>query len=74
MADVIAAIAEAAGHPELVRLGARPAPAGEPEVMTADVRRLGEEVGWKSTIGLREGARRTVDWWRRVSVEDRIGL
>jgi nucleoside-diphosphate-sugar epimerase len=73
VAEVIAAVAEAAGHPELVRLGARPTPPGEPEAMSAEVRRLREEVGWSSTIGLLEGARRTVDWWRRAQAEERAG-
>jgi nucleoside-diphosphate-sugar epimerase len=66
VADVIAAVAQAAGRPELVRLGARPTSPGEPQRMTAEVRRLREEVGWAPTIGLREGAELTVDWWRQT--------
>jgi nucleoside-diphosphate-sugar epimerase len=64
--DVVTAVARAAGRPELVRLGARPADPGEPERLTADVRRLREEVGWAPTMGLREGAEQTVAWWRRA--------
>jgi nucleoside-diphosphate-sugar epimerase len=64
LADVVAAIATAAGHPELVRLGALAQRAGEPERLTADVRRLREEVGWSPSIGLAEGAASTVAWWR----------
>lgn len=67
VADVVAAIAAAAGRPELVRLGALPQRPGEPERLTADVRRLREEVGWSPSIGLREGAARTVDWWKAVA-------
>ncbi len=73
VADVIWAVAEATGCPEFVRLGARPAATGEPETMTAEVRRLREEVGWTSTVGLREGVAQTVEWWRQVLAEDRAG-
>jgi nucleoside-diphosphate-sugar epimerase len=61
--ELVAALAEAAGRPDLVRLGARPA-GDEPAVLSADVTRLREEVGWKSTLALREATRRTVSWWR----------
>jgi nucleoside-diphosphate-sugar epimerase len=65
VADLIDAIAAAAGRPELVRLGAKPAVRGEPDRLTAEVKRLREEVGWSSSVGLQEGAARTVGWWRR---------
>jgi nucleoside-diphosphate-sugar epimerase len=68
VAYVVAAIAEAAGRSELVRLGALPANPEEPERLTADVRRLREEVGWSPSVGLREGAERTVSWWRQAQV------
>jgi nucleoside-diphosphate-sugar epimerase len=64
VADVVAALAAAAGRPELVRLGARPTGGGEPERLTADVKRLREEVGWSPSLDLREGAERTVHLWR----------
>lgn len=64
VAEVIAAIAAEAGRPELVRMGALPANPAEPERLTAEVRRLREEVGWAPALDLRQGARRTVSWWR----------
>jgi nucleoside-diphosphate-sugar epimerase len=64
--DLVGAIAQAAGRPELVRLGALPASPNEPERLTADVRRLREEVGWTPAVGLREGAQLTVGWWRQA--------
>jgi nucleoside-diphosphate-sugar epimerase len=67
VADVVEAIAAAAGRPELVRLGALPGRPDEPERLTADVRRLREEVGWSPSIGLREGVARTVEWWRKAA-------
>jgi nucleoside-diphosphate-sugar epimerase len=65
LAELVAVIAAAAGRPELARPGALPQRAGEPERLTADVRRLREEVGWSPSIDLREGVTRTVEWWRR---------
>jgi nucleoside-diphosphate-sugar epimerase len=66
VADVVAAIATATGHPELVRLGALPANPDEPERLTAEVRRLREEVGWAPALDLRQGAEWTVSWWRHA--------
>jgi nucleoside-diphosphate-sugar epimerase len=66
LADVIAAIAAQTGRPELVRRGALPQRPGESERLTADVRRLHEEVCWSPSVDLREGVRRTVEWWRRA--------
>lgn len=64
VADLVSAVAGAAGHPELVRLGALPTDPEEPEELTADVRRLREEVGWSPSLDLRAGAELTVRWWR----------
>jgi nucleoside-diphosphate-sugar epimerase len=64
VADVIAAIAAETGRPELVRIGGRSQRPGEPARLTADVRRLREDVGFTPAIDLREGAARTVAWWR----------
>lgn len=64
VADMVLAIASAAGRPELVRMGALSADPHEPEELTADVRRLREEVGWSPSLDLREGAERTASWWR----------
>ncbi|HEY7953342.1 MAG TPA: NAD(P)-dependent oxidoreductase [Solirubrobacteraceae bacterium] len=64
VAEVIAAIAAQTGRPELVRLGALPVNPGEPERLTADVRRLRDEVGWAPSLDLAQGAAWTVGWWR----------
>jgi nucleoside-diphosphate-sugar epimerase len=65
--ELVAALADAAGRPDLVRLGARPAAGGEPVLLTADVARLRDEVGWAPSLQLAEAARRTVQWWREQS-------
>jgi nucleoside-diphosphate-sugar epimerase len=60
LADVIRMVAEAAGRPDLVRLGALPAREGEPERIVGDARRLRDEVGFTPRMGLREGLEDTV--------------
>lgn len=61
--DLIEALAQAAGRPDLVRLGALPAPAG-PARLTADVARLRDEVGWTPSTELSDAAEQTLAWWR----------
>jgi nucleoside-diphosphate-sugar epimerase len=61
---IVELIADACGRPDLVRLGARPTPAGEPPLLTADVSRLRDEVGWSPKIDLAEGLKSTAAWWR----------
>jgi nucleoside-diphosphate-sugar epimerase len=67
VADVIAAVVAQTGRPELVRLGARPQQPGEPGCLTADVRRLRDDVGFRPLVDLLEGAARTVAWWKEVA-------
>ena len=61
--QLVADVAAAAGRPELVRYGARPAPAGDPPEIRADVRRLTEDVGWRAYTPREEAIARTVRWW-----------
>jgi nucleoside-diphosphate-sugar epimerase len=65
LAELIERIARQIGRPELVRLGARPAPADEPAVLLPDVRRLHEEVRWRPRFTLDQGLGDTIEWWRR---------
>jgi nucleoside-diphosphate-sugar epimerase len=62
--DIVAAIAAAAGRPDLVRWGALPQRPGDPPLLEANVRRLREEVGWRPAVPLDEGIARTVEWWK----------
>jgi nucleoside-diphosphate-sugar epimerase len=62
--DVIAAIGTATGRTDLLDIGAFAPRPGDPAVLVADVARLRDEVGFVPAIGLAEGIRRTVDWWR----------
>jgi nucleoside-diphosphate-sugar epimerase len=61
---LVETIARLAGHPELLRRGAIPRGAGDPDVLLADVTRLGKEVGFTPRIELEDGLAATVDWWR----------
>jgi nucleoside-diphosphate-sugar epimerase len=64
LADLIERIAREVGRPDLIRLGARSAPAGEPPLLVPDVRRLRDEVHWQPRLGLSEGIADTIAWWR----------
>ena len=54
------------GHPELIQLGAREAPAGEPAILVPDVARLRDQLGWRPQFSLDEGLERTIEWWRHT--------
>ncbi|HEX8118668.1 MAG TPA: NAD(P)-dependent oxidoreductase [Pyrinomonadaceae bacterium] len=71
LAEVVERVAARAGRPDLVRLGARPAPEGEPPTLYADARRLRGEVGWAPRHDLDEGLAETVEWLRE-SMNDEL--
>jgi len=48
----------------LLRLGARVAPAGEPELLLPDVARLEQELGWRPRYTLDAALADTIAWWR----------
>jgi len=64
LADLINRIALEIGRPDLVRLGARTAPANEPPLLVPDVHRLRDEVQWRPQFSLRAGIGDTIAWWR----------
>jgi nucleoside-diphosphate-sugar epimerase len=64
--DLVAALAAAAGRPDLIQLGARAAAPGEPATLLADVTRLRDEVGWAPPATLEQRAAETIDWWREA--------
>ena len=55
--DMIATIARDMGRADLVRLGARPRPASDPELIEADVTRLRAEVGFRPRYDMETGIR-----------------
>lgn len=62
--ELAEALGAAAGRPDLLRFGAREAPAGEPSELLADVRRLRAEVGWSPQVSLQQRVSDTIAWWR----------
>lgn len=62
--DVIAKIAARIGREDLVRLGARAAPPGDPPVIAASVERLHRDIGWSPRFDLDRGLDQTIGWWR----------
>lgn len=70
--DVIQSIGTQIGRPELIRLGARSAPANEPPRLAASVRRLTEEVGFRSMLALDEGIAHTIRWWAGRASQESI--
>ncbi len=63
--DVIEGLAAAAGRPELVKLGARSAPAFEPPLITADMTKTRKSgLDWTPRFDITSGTRDTVDWFR----------
>jgi nucleoside-diphosphate-sugar epimerase len=62
--EIVRNIGEQIGRPELVRLGARGMPAGDPPSIVADVGRLEREVGWQPSRSFDRALSETVDWWR----------
>jgi len=64
--DLVAALGEAAGRPDLLRIGARPSNPSEPAELTAAVDRLRDEVGWRAPRTLEQRAADTIAWWRKA--------
>jgi nucleoside-diphosphate-sugar epimerase len=62
--DVAREIARELDAEELLQVGARPMPAGDPPVLLADVSRLREDVGWTPAIDLADGLSEVIGWWR----------
>ncbi len=67
--EVALAAGVAAGRPELLRFGARPAAPEEPPRIEASVRRLREELGFRPRYDLDLGMAQTVAWWRAQLAE-----
>jgi nucleoside-diphosphate-sugar epimerase len=61
--EITATIANIVGTKSLLRLGAVPTRAGEPKILEGDNQKL-LSIGWTPAYGLRDGIKRTVDWWR----------
>ena len=67
---VVETLADLAGRRDLVRLGARPAPASEPPRLAAMVAILRDRIGFTPRISLAEGLADALGWWRSVAGAD----
>jgi nucleoside-diphosphate-sugar epimerase len=63
--DVVTLISKAAGAKNRIEFGALPVRPGDPQLVVGRTRRLRAEVGFAPSIGLAEGLRQTVEWWRK---------
>ena len=61
--ELVLEIGEQLGRPDLIALGARPLAPGDPPLVVADVARLRDEVGFRSSFDWRDGIRDTIRWW-----------
>jgi nucleoside-diphosphate-sugar epimerase len=64
LADLVERIGGQIGRPELLRLGARPAPAQEPSLLVPEIHRLRDQAGWRPRFTLDEALSDTIAWWR----------
>jgi nucleoside-diphosphate-sugar epimerase len=64
LADLIDRIGRQIGRPDLLRIGARPAPPQEPALLVPNIHRLREQVRWRPRYTLNEGLADTIAWWR----------
>ena len=62
LADVVFGVADRLGRRELIKLGALE-PRPEPDVMVADIGRIGRTIGWTPRHTLEQGLDLTVNWW-----------
>jgi nucleoside-diphosphate-sugar epimerase len=69
IADLLEQVARQTGRPDLLKLGARRAPPGEPPVLLPDIGRLRDEVGFRPSWRLDAGLADTIRWWRRALAE-----
>ena len=66
IAEIVNTIGKILGKEDKIALGAREAPPNEPPRITAETKRLNEEVGWKPRYTLEEGLKDTINWWQSV--------
>jgi len=64
LADLVDRIGRQIGRPELLRLGARPAPPREPSLLVPEIHRLRDEARWRPRFTLNEALSDTIAWWR----------
>lgn len=64
LADLINEIGAQIGRSDLIRLGAREARPGDPELVEADISRRLKVLDWTPKFTLKTGVADTISWWR----------
>jgi nucleoside-diphosphate-sugar epimerase len=68
--ELVERIARQIGQQDLLRMGARPAPAREPLLLVPAVHRLRDRAPWRPRLTLDEAVSETIAWWRgRLSAD-----
>lgn len=67
VAKIARSLGALVGRPDLVHLGARETPPGDPPFVCANTNRLRAEVGWRSAYDLQTGLEETIAWWRETN-------
>jgi nucleoside-diphosphate-sugar epimerase len=73
LADLVDRIGRQIGRPELLRVGARPAPLREPALLVPEIHRLRDEARWRPRFTLNEALSDTIAWWRSRLLERNHG-
>jgi nucleoside-diphosphate-sugar epimerase len=73
VAQLVERIAVQIGRPDLLRMGARSAPEGEPSLLVPQVHRLRDEAHWRPRFTLDEAVSETIAWWRGRIDSDAAG-
>lgn len=63
IADVVNLIGDQMGRSNLIRLGAKPTPPNEPQLLIPDITRLTEQTKWRPKFTLDDGLNSTITWW-----------
>jgi len=62
--EIVNRIGEKLNRKDLIKLGAKPDIAGEPNLVVGDINRLSNETGWQPQFDLDSGLAETINWWR----------
>src|SRR6202040_2504914 len=66
LADLVERIGRQIGRPDLLRLGARPAPPHEPPILVSEGRRVLDDPPSRPRLTLDEALSDAIAWWRRT--------
>jgi nucleoside-diphosphate-sugar epimerase len=62
--DIVLALGQLLGRPELIQLGALPARANDAPMVVGDNAKIAAEIGWQPKFDLESGLKHTIDWWQ----------